>query len=76
MKKRTNLVITGLADEYRQAFLNMADAMELSRDQLLVLLMVGSRDVQDGLDAVIPDRGAQIEWRDLMLHRTFELTNL
>lgn len=73
MKKRTNLVITGLADEYRQAFLNMADAMELSRDQLLVLLMVGSRD---GLDAVIPDRDAQIEWRDLMLHRTFELTNL
>ena len=72
----TKLVITGLAEEYHQAFLDMADIMELSRDQLLVLLMVGARVVDGGLNTAIPDPHAQGEWRNLMLNRIFELGNL
>jgi len=72
----TKLVITNLPIEYHQAFLDLADITELSRDQLLVLLMVGARAVDGGLNTVIPDPHAQGEWRNLMLNRIFELGNL
>ena len=72
----TKLVITGLAEEYHQAFLDMAELMQLTRDQLLVLLMVGARVVDGGLNTVIPDPHAQGEWRDIMFRRIFELGNL
>ena len=70
------LVVSDISDEYRQAFLNLADAMELSRGQLLVLLMVGMDVVGGGMDAVIPDQQAQGEWRDLMSQRIFNLNHL
>ena len=73
MTKRKNLVITGLADEYRQSFLDIADTMELSRDQLLILLLAGANIVDGGLNAVIPNWDGRIEWRDLMERRFFEL---
>ncbi len=72
----TKLVITNLPIEYHQAFLDMAELMQLTRDQLLVLLMVGARVVDGGLNTVIPDPHAQGEWRNLMLNRIFELGNL
>ena len=47
--------------------------MELSRDQLLILLLAGANIVDGGLNAVIPNWDGRIEWRDLMERRFFEL---
>ncbi|SIT09297.1 MAG: hypothetical protein C9355_11890 [Thalassolituus maritimus] len=76
MPLNTNLVITDVADGHRQVFLDLADAMELSRGQLLALLLAGAGAVSGGLDAAIPDHEAQVEWRALMANRLFSLTNL
>jgi len=76
MTNTKRLVISDISDEHRQTFLNLADAMELSRGQLLVLLMVGSDVVSGGVDAVIPDQQAQAEWHDLMSQRIFNLNHL
>ena len=76
MTKTTKLVITDISEDHRTSFLNLADAMELSRGQLLSLLMVGAGTVNGGLGAAIPGQEAQSEWRDLMVKRTFELINL
>lgn len=76
MANTTRLVVTDISNEHRQAFLDLADAMELTRGQLLVLLMVGLGVNSGGLDTVIPDQNAQREWRDLMSQRIFNLNNL
>jgi len=76
MTNTKRLVISDISDEHRQTFLNLADAMELSRGQLLVLLMIGMDVVGGGVDAVIPDQQAQGEWRDLMSQRIFNLNHL
>ena len=75
MPLNTNLVITDVADGHRQVFLDLADAMELSRGQLLALLLAGAGAVNGGLDAAIPDHEAQVEWRELLVQRLFEFAN-
>ncbi len=76
MTNSTKLVITDISPNQRQAFLNMADTLELTRGQLFTLLLVGAEIVGGGLDQVIPDKGDQNEWRDLMVQRTFDLSRL
>ena len=76
MANTTRLVVTDISNEHRQVFLDLADAMELTRGQLLLLLMVGLGVVSGGINTVIPDQDAQEEWRDLMSQRIFNLNNL
>lgn len=76
MINSTKLVITDISPSHRQAFINMADTLELTRGQLLILLLVGAELVDGGLDQVIPGEDAQSEWCDLMVQRTFELSRL
>lgn len=76
MTNSTKLVITDISPNHRQAFINMADTLELTRGQLLTLLLVGAELVNGGLDQVIPGKDALNEWRDLMIQRTFELSRL
>jgi len=71
----TKLVVTDISPIHRQAFLNMADTLELTRGQLLTLLLVGADLVKGGLDQIIPSEDAQSEWRDLMERRVFELAH-
>lgn len=76
MTDSTKLVITDISPNQRQAFLNMADTLELTRGQMFALLLVGAEIVSGGLDQVIPNIEAQGEWRDLMVQRTFDLSRL
>lgn len=75
MINSTKLVITDISPSHRQAFINLADTLELTRGQLLILLLVGARLVDGGLDQAIPSEDAQSEWRDLMERRVFELAH-
>ena len=63
--KPKKLVITDLPEDHHQTFLNVADALELTRGQLLSLLMAAAQIIDGGLGASIPDRDAQDEWRDV-----------
>ena len=76
MAKPKKLVITDLTEDHHQTFLDVADSLELTRGQLLSLLMAGAQIVDGGLGAAIPDWNSQDEWRDLMVSRFFELTSL
>lgn len=76
MAKPKKLVITDLPEDHHQTFLDVADTLELTRGQLLSLLMAGAQIIDGGLGAAIPDRDSQDEWRDLMVSRFFELTSL
>ncbi len=73
--KKKNLVITGLSCEHRQAFLDWADALELSRDQLLIALLVNAGFVDGGLDAFLPNQVACEEWGELLIRRMNQLAN-
>lgn len=73
--KKKNLVITGLSSEYQQAFLDWADALELSRDQLLIALLVNAGFVDGGLDAFLPNQTACDEWGELLIRRMNQLAN-
>ncbi len=75
MINSTKLVITDISPSHRQAFINLADTLELTRGQLLILLLVGAGLVDGGLDQAIPSEDAQSEWRDLMERRVFELAH-
>ena len=76
MAKPKKLVITDLTEDHHHTFLDVADTLELTRGQLLSLLMAGAPIIDGGLGVVIPDRDSQDEWRDLMVSRFFELTSL
>lgn len=76
MSKTTKLIITDITEDHRQTFLNLADTLELSRGQLLTLMMLGAKVINGELDVVIPDHNGQNEWRELMIQRAFLLTNL
>lgn len=76
MTKTTKLVITDITEDHRQTFLDLADALELTRGQLLALMMAGANVIGGGLAVVFPDQHSQDEWRELMVRRTFELANL
>ena len=73
--KKKNLVITGLSEEHLQAFLDWADALELSRDQLLIALMVNAGFVDGGLGAFLPNQTACNEWGELLIRRMAHLAN-
>lgn len=73
--KKKNLVITGLSEEHLQAFLDWADALELSRDQLLIALMVNAGFVDGGLEAFMPNQTACNEWGELLIRRMAQLAN-
>lgn len=73
--KKKNLVITGLSEEHLQAFLDWADALELSRDQLLIALMVNAGFVDGGLAAFLPNQTACHEWGELLIRRMAQLAN-
>jgi hypothetical protein len=74
--KTKNLVITNLKEEHRQDFLDWADALELTRDQFFVALMVNAGFADGGLDAFLPDRAACDEWRELLARRMLQLASL
>ena len=69
--KAKNLVITGLPQHHLQSFIDWAEALELTRDQLLVALMVNSGFIEGGLDAFLPDRKAHSEWQQLLFNGLF-----
>lgn len=73
--KTKNLVITNLKDEHRQDFLDWSDALDLTRDQFLVALMVNAGFADGGLEAFLPDRAAQVEWRELLIRRMAHLAS-
>ncbi|WP_144777966.1 hypothetical protein [Marinobacter maritimus] len=73
--KTKNLVITNLKDEHRQDFLDWADALELTRDQFFVALMVNAGFADGGLEAFLPDKAACEEWRELLARRMIQLAN-
>lgn len=68
MAKDKRLVITDLPNHLNDLFITTAEAMELTRGQLLTLLMIGNPDVDDVANSK--------EWRDCMLSRLFELSQL
>jgi hypothetical protein len=74
--KTKNLVITNLKDEHRQDFLDWSDALDLTRDQFLVALMVNAGFADGGLEAFLPDKAAHKEWRELLAKRMMQLANL
>lgn len=74
--KTKNLVITNLKDEHRQDFIDWADALELSRDQFFVALMVNAGFADGGLEAFLPDKAACEEWRELLARRMIQLASL
>lgn len=75
MAKNKNLVITDVSPEHRQTFLDLTEAMHLSRGGLLALLMADANILNGGLSEAIPDHDAQIEWRELLVKRLFEYAN-
>ena len=70
-----NLIITKLQLEYRDAYLDLCDAFELTRNELLVLLMTETGLVDGGIDNVIADKASQDEWRSLLVSRLFSFAN-
>lgn len=76
MNKSARLVISDISDEYRQIFLDFADALELTRGQLLLLLMADGKIIDGGLNTAIADQDAQKDWRDLISRRIFNLANM
>jgi hypothetical protein len=76
MTKPKNLVITSLPAEYIHLFKDLCEAMELSRDQLLILLLTGAGHVSGGLENIIDDEDALAEWREMMVYRIFALSKL
>ena len=72
MVKEKRLFINGLPLPIYELFINTADAMELTRGQLLTLLMVGNGVVKSDY----ADFAKSAEWRELMLSRLFELSQL
>lgn len=76
MTKSKKLVISDIGEEYQRVFLNLADTLELTRGQLLILLLIGADLVDGGIENVISIRADQQEWRDLMVQRVFDLSRL
>lgn len=71
MLKSNNLVITGLPTEWTTLFKDLCDALELSRDQLLILLMIQNGTTVEQVDGAIAKFQAQTEWRELVMSRLF-----
>ena len=76
MTQPKNLIITSLPVEYIHLFKNLCEAMDLSRDQLLILLMTGAGYVSGGIENIIDDEEALAEWREALVKRVFALSNL
>ncbi len=72
MSKPKKLYVSDLPTEYRELFDNLCSLMELTRSELLMLLMVGSGVAGGGVQAVIPDAGTRAEWRSMVVERVFE----
>ena len=70
-----NLIITKLPIEYRDMYLDLCDAFELTRNELLVLLMTETGLVNGGIDNVIKNKTSQEEWRSLIVNRIFTFAN-
>ena len=62
--------------EYRELFDNLCDLMELTRSELLMLLMVGNGVASGGIQTVIPDAEARAEWRSMVIERVFEFATI
>ncbi|MEP3561269.1 MAG: hypothetical protein ABJM19_08490 [Marinobacter sp.] len=73
--RKKNLIIIGLSGEHLQAFMNWCYALELSRDQLLIALMVNAGFVDGGLGAFMPNQTACEEWGELLIRRIAQLAN-
>lgn len=77
MPNQTNLVITGMPAEWATLFKNLCDALELSRDQLLILLMIQNGTTTRRVEEVVKAFKDDAQWRELVLSRALTFaTNL
>lgn len=71
----TRLTISNIPIEYIETYLNICDGLDLTREQLFMLLMSekGLRD--GGLKHVFPDNQSRTEWVELLINRMFKYAN-
>ncbi|MBL4761575.1 MAG: hypothetical protein JKY93_02620 [Gammaproteobacteria bacterium] len=76
MYKPKNLVITKLGQEYHEAYLNLCELLELTKDQLLILLLTEKGVIDGGIENAFPDKLAQDGWEEVLIKRFFDMCNL
>ena len=76
MQKPKKLYISDMPTEYRELFDNICNLMELTRSELLMLLMVGNGIASGGIQTVIPDAEARAEWHSMIVERAFDFANI
>lgn len=74
-KTPTRLTISNLPIDYIETYLNICDRLDLSREQLFMLLMSEKGLKDDGLKHVFPDTKLHAEWVELLINRMFMYAN-
>jgi len=71
----TRLTISNIPIEYIETYLNICDGLDLTREQLFMLLMSEKGLTDDGLKHVFPDKQSRTEWVELLINRMFKYAN-
>lgn len=74
-KKIPSRLTISLPPAYTEIYLNLCDAFDLTREQLLMVMMTDKGLIDDGIGKIFPDEISKSEWAEQITNKIFQFAN-